>query len=70
MPVCVITRAPHGRSFTGIADHCYCAAKRQHDYDFHEHLLVSFEGTPLGARPSWPLAGETPALPGRGGCGV
>jgi len=44
IPVCVITRAPRCRSFEGEASYGYCAAKKQHYYGFHGHLLISSLG--------------------------
>lgn len=48
VPVCVITRAPRCQVFAGHAAYGYCAAKQQHDYGFHGHLVISFEGVITG----------------------
>ena len=48
VPVCVLSRAPRCRVFAGIADYGYCAAKREHYYGFHGHLMVGFDGVITG----------------------
>jgi IS5 family transposase len=44
IPLCGFGRAPSCRSFKGIAAYGYCAAKKQTDYGFHGHLLISATG--------------------------
>jgi hypothetical protein len=48
IPLCVLTRAPRCRSFKGEANYGYCAAKKQHYYGFHGHILISSVGIITG----------------------
>jgi Transposase DDE domain len=48
IPLCCFARAPRCRSFQGVADYGYCAAKKQTYYGFHGHLLISGTGVITG----------------------
>jgi Transposase DDE domain len=48
IPLCCFSRAPRCRSFQGVADYGYCAAKKQTYYGFHGHLLISGTGVITG----------------------
>lgn len=48
IPLCCFSRAPRCRSFQGVADYGYCAAKKQTYYGFHGHLLISITGVITG----------------------
>lgn len=44
IPLCCFTRARGCRSFPGVANYGYCAAKKETYYGFHGHLLISASG--------------------------
>jgi hypothetical protein len=44
IPLCYLCRSSRCRSFEGIADYGYCAAKDMHYYGFHGHVLISGSG--------------------------
>jgi hypothetical protein len=48
IPLCCFSRAPRCRSFQGVAEYGYCAAKKQTYYGFHGHLLISTTGVVTG----------------------
>jgi hypothetical protein len=48
IPLCCFSRAPRCRSFQGVANYGYCAAKKQTYYGFHGHLLISITGAITG----------------------
>ena len=47
-PLCCFSRAPRCQSFKGEANYGYCAAKKEHYYGFHGHLLISATGVITG----------------------
>ena len=48
MPICAKTRANRSRLFKGVASWGYCAAKDEHYYGLHGHLLIDFNGVVTG----------------------